>query len=504
MAKYLLGIDAGNTLVKCVIFDLAGRELALASREAGSFCPAPGFVERDIDQLRLDLFEVIGDVLAKTGIDASEIACIGCAGHGNGLYLLGEGGEAVIGIQSLDSRASALLKGWEETGIGDVVYPICLQRPWVSQTPTLLAWIKRERPDLYKKSVSVLACKDIVTHALTGELVSDISDMSGCGVLAMPENVYDQKLFDAYGIGDAVGMFPRVAEPHEIVGHVSDAASKSSGLAKGTPVVAGLFDVIASAFGSGVVTPGQASVVVGTWSINQIITDNPKLSSDAEVFMTAAFASNRFMAMDNSATSAANLEWMAHQFLMHDSEVVNGRSVFELANELVAAATTKPDSPFYHPYLYGAPGNGAARAGYYGIGGWHDRGDILRALYEGVAFAHLVHMRRLKSAGAKFDRVILSGGGARSPVWPQMISNMLAVPVDLAACQETGALGVAMAAAVGAGIYTDFEQASKQMTSIVRTHQPDSEALPLIEQRFKVWFEIGEAMTPVWNKMSGV
>ena len=230
MGRYFLGIDAGNTVVKTVLFDAAGSEIAHACREAVSHCPHPGFVERDIDQLRHDLMAVVTEVVQKAGVETSDIAAIGSAGHGNGLYLLGAGGKALLGIQSLDTRANALVDTLTSEGVGDVSYPISGQRPWVSQTPTLLAWIKRERPEIYAKTQTVLLCKDIVTHALTGELVSDISDMGGCGMLRMPENVYDDGLLDAFGIGDARSKLPRLAKPSEIVGHVTEAVAHETGL----------------------------------------------------------------------------------------------------------------------------------------------------------------------------------------------------------------------------------------------------------------------------------
>lgn len=502
MGRYFLGIDAGNTVVKSVLFDAAGSEIAHACREAVSHCPHPGFVERDIDQLRHDLMAVVTEVVQKAGVETSDIAAIGSAGHGNGLYLLGAGGKALLGIQSLDTRANALVDTLTSEGVGDVSYPISGQRPWVSQTPTLLAWIKRERPEIYAKTQTVLLCKDIVTHALTGELVSDISDMGGCGMLRMPENVYDDGLLDAFGIGDARSKLPRLAKPSEIVGHVTEAVARETGLCPGTPVVAGFFDVIASALGSGVARPGQASMIIGTWSINQIIVENIDFTSDNEIFMSSGYADDRFMSIESSATSAVNLEWLVREYLEHDAEVAAGKSPFELANELVSQSAFREDGPYYHPYLYGAPGNGTARAGFFGVGGWHGRADMLRAIYEGVTFAHLNHMDKLRATGVTFDKIILSGGGARSNIWPQIISDILELPLTVAKCQETGALGAAMAASVGVEMYHDYAQAADRMVQADRHYSPNADASEIYRKRFATWRELEQAMLPFWSRFA--
>jgi L-xylulokinase len=504
MGRYFLGIDAGNTVVKTVLFDPTGSEVAHASREAVSHCPHPGFVERDIDQLRHDLMAVVKEVVEKSGIDTSDIAAIGSAGHGNGLYLLGAGGKGLLGIQSLDTRANSLVDNLTSDGVGDVSYPISGQRPWVSQTPTLLAWVKRERPEIYEKAQAVLLCKDIVTHALTGELVSDISDMGGCGMLRMPENVYDDALLDAFGIGDVCSKLPRLAKPSEIVGHVTQDVARETGLCVGTPVVAGFFDVIASALGSGVTRPGQASMIVGTWSINQIIIENIDFTNENEIFMSSGYADGRFMSIESSATSAVNLEWLVREYLEHDAEVANGKSPFELANELVAQSTFGMDGPYYHPYLYGAPCNGTARAGFFGVGGWHGRGDMLRAIYEGVTFAHLQHLHRLRASGASFDKIVLSGGGARSPIWPQIIADILELPLTVARCQETGALGAAMAAAVGSGMYHGYEQAADHMVQTDRHYSPNPDAGEIYRKRFAMWCDLETAMLPFWSRFAAV
>src|SRR5690606_32181660 len=133
----------------------------------------------------------------------THIRAIGCAGHGNGLYALDRAGQPLIGIQSLDTRAVDLVGEWSTGELVARTYPICRQRPWPAQTPTLLAWVKRHRPELYARIGTVLLCKDFVGGQLTGARSSETTDMSGCGLLSIPDRAYTAELMELYGLDDA-------------------------------------------------------------------------------------------------------------------------------------------------------------------------------------------------------------------------------------------------------------------------------------------------------------
>ena len=130
--------------------------------------PCPGHVERGLDELWANARQVIRACIEQAKIRPEEIAAIGCAGHGNGLYALDRDGEPLLGIQSLDTRAAGLVDEWAAEGVGDRTYPIGRQRPWPSQTPTLLAWLKRHRPETFGRIGTVFLCKDFIVNRLTG------------------------------------------------------------------------------------------------------------------------------------------------------------------------------------------------------------------------------------------------------------------------------------------------------------------------------------------------
>jgi L-xylulokinase len=492
---YLLGLDAGNTVIKAVLFDHNGRQCAMHALDGRSSAPQPGYVERDLNELWANACTAIRTCIEKAEIDPRQIAGIGCAGHGNGLYLLDRHGEQVLGIQSLDSRAAALAS--ELTlAAGESFQAICLQKPWPSQTPTLLAWVKRHAPERYDRAATALLCKDFITFRLTGQRVSDISDMSGCGLLRLPEGRYDEDLLALYGLGDAAHLLPRLADPSEIVGRVTANAATQTGLAVGTPVIAGFFDVIASAMGSGVVAPGEASIIAGTWSINQVFSKTAV--NDPSLFMVAKFGTDRFATIESSATSAANLEWYVREIIEQYGE---SRDPFALCNDRVASVQPAPDDPLFHPYLFGSRLGAEYRAGFYGLAGWHGEGHLLRALFEGVMFEHRRHVDVLGKAGLSIGKAVLSGGGSRSPHWPQIFADGIGIPVSTAEARETGALGAAIGVGVGIGLFDRYEAGIASMTRSRGTFLPNSGMRAHYDRRYALFSRLGESMRAIWAEL---
>ncbi|CTQ55880.1 L-xylulose/3-keto-L-gulonate kinase [Roseibium album] len=495
-SKYLLGLDAGNTVIKAVLFDLKGRQIAMHALDGQSSTPQPGHVERDLGELWNNAKLAIRHCIENAGIDPKQIAAIGCAGHGNGLYLLDQNDQPLVGIQSLDTRAADLAAKLRAAH-GEELHALCLQEPWPSQTPVLLAWIKKYRPDLYEKVGTVLFCKDFITFKLTGQRVSEISDMSGAGMTRMPDCSYDDDLLALYGLPDTRKLLPRLIHPTDVAGEITAETAELTGLTEGTPVVGGYFDVISSAIGSGVVNTGEASIIAGTWSINQVFSEQPVVNRS--MFMASGFAPGRYVNIEASATSAANLEWYVREFVErgkhHDDP-------FGYCNERIAETQPSADDPFFHPFLYGSGQGADYRAGFYGVAGWHTEGHMLRALFEGVMFEHRRHIEVLQSSGVRFDTAVLSGGGARSPVWPQMFADCLGVSIGVAEARETGALGAAIGAGVGTGLFPAYEDAVTSMTHAKQTFQPDSTMKAHYDKRYQTYLKLAEAMRSFWNEIS--
>jgi L-xylulokinase len=216
--------------------------------------------------------------------------------------------------------------------------------------------------------------------------------------------------------------------------------------------------------------------------------------------MTSIFGRDRVMAIESSATSAANLEWYAREMVERDG--ARHGDPFAVVNLRAGEVTPRADDPYYHPYLYGSRVSSEMRAGFYGVAGWHTEGHLLRALFEGVAFEHRRHIDVLRSAGLRFDSARLSGGGARSTIWPQMFADILGIPISVAQCRETGALGAAIAAGVGAGLFTDLEAGVTAMTRSGTSLSGDRSMRAHYDERYRVFGSIAQAMQPIWRAIA--
>lgn len=491
MSEYLLGIDAGNTMIKAVLFSVDGQQVAVSSSPGNTVRPYPGHVERDIAELRVNLCTAISECLNKAGIDPAHIKAIGATGHGNGLYMLDHDEQPLKAIQSIDTRGTELVEAMGAAR--KQAHEWSLQQVWAAQTPILLKWLKLNDPGLLERCGTFLFCKDVIVHHLTGVISTDISDASIAGLIRFPECRYDTELLDLYDISDMQEFLPPVHDSCEVVGAVTDQASRETGLVAGTPVIAGMIDIVASALGSGVSRVGEASIVGGTWSINQVIVDRAKL--DELVFMTTPIGQDRYLVVEASPTSAANLEWFIRELGGGESS-----GTAEACSEAVAGVKEVSGLPLYHPYLYGSSYDSNALGGFYNLAGWHTRADLLYSLFEGVTFGHRQHLDTLSAAGAEITHAILSGGAARSEIWPQLFADILKIPITTSECPETGALGACIAAAVGLNLKPSLSEATDVMTISSKFFQPGVYNQELLFDRYQQFLDIFAAMSPSWSR----
>ena len=506
MSEYLLGIDNGNTISKAAIFDLEGREIQVTSHQVKSDFPQKGWTERSMEALWQSTAAAVKEVLAQSGLKPEQIIGVGTTGHGNGLYLIDKDGRpARAGIQSLDSRAADIVDSWNQNNLHDRVFPFTTQSFWPAQPNALLVWIKQNEPEVYQRIGAVFMVKDYIKYCLTGEITADYTDMSGTSLMDVRHKCYADELLDLYELGDIRPALPSLVTSFEIAGRVTSDAARATGLAAGTPVVGGLFDVDASALGAGVHRPGQVCIVAGTWSINEIVTSDPIV--DPAVFMTSIYTvPDLWLTIEASATSATNLEWFVNQFCDAEKSEAEKRgiSVYDVCSELVDSLPPGGSDIIFHPFLFGSNVQASARAGFYGIAGWHTKAHMLRSLYEGVVYGHLSHFEKLRDAGSNVDVARLSGGGAHSTVWTQIFADTLQLPIEVPDGIEIGARGAAMSAGIGVGVYQDHADAVAKAVKIKRRQEPNPAATPFYLDRYREYKNLLASMQKPWDRLSNL
>jgi L-xylulokinase len=283
--------------------------------------------------------------------------------------------------------------------------------------------------------------KDFVRLRLTGEWATEPTDVGAAGDFARGEPA----------------LAPLRASL-ACAGEVSPAAARITGLRAGTPVFTGCIDCEAAAIGSGVREPGVLSLVAGTWSINQgFVTATPSGAAARALFLVnPSVEPGRWLVLEGSPTSASHFDWLAR--------AIGRRGDF--ARLAAEAAAAPRGGPIFVPGLFGA---GAAFADLHAADG---RGALARAVMEGVCFAHRAHVEKLRAAGLRFSTARLTGGAARSRFWCQLFADVLRLPVEVPSGAEPGALGAALIAGVGAGLWPSLAAAQRATVKVAARFTP--------------------------------
>ncbi|MFP4407006.1 MAG: FGGY-family carbohydrate kinase [Spirochaetaceae bacterium] len=495
--NYYLGVDLGGTVVKASLFDAIGRELGSAGRSTGLIAEEPGQAERDIEAVRKLTYEAIREALEAASIPGSRVTALATTGHGKGLYTIKRDGTPGVGIVSTDTRSrdvAASIAGADD--FDEFVYARTLQPFWAAHTAPILVWLKEHRPDRYEEIGHILLAKDLLRFFLTDRVAVEKTDLSGTGLWNNVNPGIDQEILDRLGIPEIGEAIPEIFDSHDIAGSVTDEAAAETGLAAGTPVVAGLFDVNACALATGLEREDELTAVVGTWSISEFVSDDVSRAIEAgeRYVIQAHSVPGQWMVHEASPTSASNLEWFTATLLPD----IPKEERFEYCNKVVAE-TPKTGVTFF-PFLFGDDLGADASGTFWGLRAGTDRAQIIRAVYEGIVFQHARHMNKLLQVTKPPKQIRFAGGATRSEVWMRMFADVFGLPVTVSTATELGALGAAICAAIGVGEYRSYGEAMKAMTSVRASYEPDEERGAALRKKQVDFDQAVREMAPIWSR----
>ena len=496
----LLGIDSGLTVTKAVIFDADGAVLSVARRRVPQLIPEPRHVERDMNSLWTATADAIKEAVGKSGRPANDIVGIAATAHGDGIYLIDRDLKPLgPAVTSLDTRASAVADAWNAGDIGDRALELTGQKPHASAPSAVLRWIRDNQPERYARIGHMLAAKDWLRLCLCGTVGTDRTEASTSFTNVRTQD-YDADALSLFGLETLYRCLPPMAVSTEIIGKVTGEAAAATGLSEGTPVMAGLHDVTASALGMGGYREGVVAVIAGTYSINETVSHAPKI--DPRWFCRNGILPGEWNNMSISPASTANYDWFLENFFateMKEAEKA-GRSIHDLVAREFEAANARPSSVIFHPYLFGSPFGGATSAGFFGLNAWHDRGDVIRAVFEGIAFNHRIHVDALKDGFAP-AAARLTGGISRNPAMAGLFADILGMPVTATTTEEAAAWGAALCAGAGAGLFASPTDDPRDLESIETTYQPSADRRDVLERKYQVFLDLAEAMKPIWPRL---
>nr|WP_314417497.1 FGGY-family carbohydrate kinase [uncultured Erwinia sp.] len=474
--SYWLGLDCGGTFIKAGLYDASGREQAVARQNLPVLVPEPGRAERDMYQLWQVAASVIRQVLENGGTDAADVRGMGISAQGKGLFLLDKQGQPLgNGILSSDRRALELVQRWQREGVPQALYPVTRQTLWTGHPVSLLRWVKEHEPERYAAIGSVMMAHDYLRFCLTGERACEETNISESNLYDMQQGDWSPALAEQLDIAEILPALPPIVGSSAVAGHITAAAAAQCGLAEGTPVVGGLFDVVSTALCAGLYDDTRLNAVMGTWSVTSGITDC--LSDEVDYpFVYGRYAiDGQYIVHEASPTSAANLEWFCQQWGIDD---------YAQLNQWVAELPPAASSLLFVPFLYGNNAGANLHASFYGLQAGHQRGHLVQAIYEGVVFSHLTHLNRILKRFPNVSALRLTGGPTRSAEWMQMFADISGLPVEIPQIEESGCLGAALVAMTGTGAHPSLQQAQRALDPAIVSYWPDAARHALYQKKY--------------------
>jgi L-xylulokinase len=497
--RNVIAFDAGGSAIKAALYDARGVERAVAAVGMAPLHPAPGSLEREPEAMWTAVCDVSRRVLAASGAQPSSIAAVGLTGYGNGLFLLDRDGRPVRNaILSPDQRAQAILNRWRAEGAEARARELTYNSQFAGKPLPLIAWLEANEPQSLERADRMLFCKDYLRFRLTGEAGLEISDMSAANLVDQRLRRWEPATLEPYGLARYARLFGDGVEPLSLVGAVTATAAAETGLSEGTPVSAGYADGPAMALGLGATDESLISVIAGTWGLNQLATRAPATDRSFAAVI-AGPSPGAFIVTDAGPTSASAFEWFVDSVLGRADMGRRSRdALFDFCNEEVLRAPADGDVPYFLPYLNGRLEQPEARACFIGLASWHGLPEMVRAVYEGVAFEHRGHIDHLLAGRGRPRAARFAGGAARSRPWLEIFAAALELPLELSPVAELGALGAAIVASVGVGLHPDLETAVAAMTRIERRIDPDPRLSRILRRRRGVFVALRDALGAAW------
>ena len=492
--SYLLGIDSSTTATKALLVDDRGKVIGVASSTYSLSTPRPLWAEQDPELWWDATRNSISEVLRISEVDPTEISGVGLTGQMHGLVLLDANGEVLRpAILWNDQRAAAECDQMRDTlGLARLV-EITGNDAFPGFTAPKLLWVKAHEPEIYARVNQVLLPKDYVRYRLTGDFATDRAGAGGTLMLDLGTRDWSAELLEAFDI--PAGWLPPTHEGSEITGRISEAAAERTGLAPGTPVVGGGGDQAAQAVGVGAVESGVVALTLGTSGVVFASSDRPLTEKEGRLHAFPHALPKKWHVMGVMLSAAGSLQWYR--------DVVAPDVDFGTLVEEAAGVEPGSEGLVFMPYLSGERTPHAdpnARGAFIGLTLKHRRPHMTRAVLEGVAYGIRDNFALMREVGLEaIDQVRVSGGGAKSPLWRQILADVCGVDLQTVETTEGAAFGAALLAGVGTGIWTSAEEACSAGVELGETTSPNLETQRLYEGTYLRFREHYPAVAPLYG-----
>ncbi|HEX6386068.1 MAG TPA: xylulokinase [Anaerolineae bacterium] len=496
---FLLGLDVSTTGAKALLIDAAGSVVGSATTPLTLSTSRPLWSEQHPHDWWAGVMQSIRRVLVETGVAGADIAAIGLTGQMHGLVLLDEQGEVLRpAILWNDQRTGAQCDEIRARLGRQHLIQITGNDALAGFTAPKILWVQQHEPEVYAQTRHILLPKDYIRYRLTGEYAMDRAGGAGTILFDLKTRTWSEEVCNALEIPAA--WLPPTFEGPEITGRVSATAAAETGLAEGTPVVGGGGDQAAGAVGVGAVQPGIVALALGTSGVVFAATESPLIEPEGRLHAFCHAVPGRWHFMGVMLSAAGSLQW-------YRDTLAPATDFDELIAE-TAAVTPGSEGLLFLPYLTGERTpypDPLARGAYVGLTTRHRRPHLTRAVLEGVAFGIKDSFALIQQSGlGEIEQVRVSGGGAKSPLWRQIIADVLGVELVTVNTTEGAAFGAALLAAVGAGFYSDVPAACQAMIHVTGRTTPDEAIVAIYQKYYPRYRALYPALAPEFAAIAAV
>ncbi|MDF2656770.1 MAG: xylB [Bacillota bacterium] len=483
-----IGIDLGTSSVKLLLMRADGTILSSISKDYPVSYPKPGWSEQNPEDWLRQTLAGLRELLASGEADTNQIKGIGIGGQMHGLVALDENDQVIRPAMLWNDGRTETETEYLNTVIGTYkLSDYTANIAFAGFTAPKILWMQKNEPEKFQAIRKIMLPKDYLVYMLTGAFTTDVSDASGMLLLDVKNRKWSKEMITICGIQEQ--MLPEVKESYEISGFLKDDLIKALELPERVAVVAGAGDNAAAAIGTGTVEDGSCNISIGTSGTVFIASDSFRVGENNAIH-SFGHANGKYHLMGCMLSAASCLKWWLEDILKTTDYQGEQQEIKGLG-----------DNPLYFlPYLMGerSPHNDPnVRGAFLGLSLDTTRAQMVEAVFEGVSFALKDSLEIAKSLGISIHKTKLCGGGAKSPVWQQILANILNIEVELLETEEGPSLGGAILAAVACGEYASVEDAARAIVKVKETVKPQSELTEAYQRKYQVFRQLYPAIKGV-------
>jgi xylulokinase len=507
MNPYLLGIDVGTTGSKALLIDADGAIRASATTEYPMYTPQPLWAEQNPDDWWAATVTSIQQVLEKGDVEPDQVAGVGLTGQMHGLVLLDAQGKVLRPcIMWNDQRTAAQCAAITQEVGPENVLRLTGNPILPGFTAPKIAWVREHEPEVYDHVAKVLLPKDYVRYCLTGGFFSEVSGASGTSLFDVGQRRWSGEMLKALDLPR--DWLPEVTESPVVSAQISTRAAQETGLLEGTPVVGGGGDQAAQAVGTGIVTEGLVSATLGTSGVVFAASDSYRVEPEGKLHAFCHAVPGMWHLMGVMLSAAGSFRWYRDTLgdLERAQAEESGRDAYDLLTEAAAEVPPGCEGLLFLPYLTGERTpypDPNARGVFFGLTLRHSKAHLTRAVLEGVTYGLRDSLELMRALGLSIEQVRASGGGARSPLWRQMLADIFDTHIVTVKVAEGAAYGAALLAGVGAGVYENVAKACDTAVQLTGRTVPGS-AVSVYADFYPRYQALYPALAPEFEAMAQV